>query len=346
MDSFGNRELIYRDPEISSHNPIPLRSRPVPPVIPDGSTRVAEGEAAEATVGLIDVYNSIKPMPKGTKIKALRVYQVIPLSLASAHIGRNIGLQLPGTYSINVARAVLGTVPVEEDGSAFFIAPARKELFFQALDENGLAVQTMRSGTHFMPGENTTCLGCHESKHSAGATAVPSGTPMAMKRKPSRLKPDVDGTNPFSYPRLVQPVLDRNCLGCHKENKGKAPHLDTGLVHGPSGGGGAGIMNWPTVYYASYLSLAPRFGTWKYAHSGAQWVKNKDVGSIPGKVGARVSKLYKMLKDGHHDVELSEEDMHRIIVWLDSYSPFYGVYEPKGGQAQLRGEIVYPTLKQ
>ncbi len=342
VDSFGNRELIYRDPDISSHNPIPLRRRPVPPIIPDGATRVAEGESAEATVGLINVYSSIYPMPKGTKIKALRIYQIFPLSVASEHIKHNIGLQIPGTYSVNVARAVLGTVPVEEDGSALFMAPARKELFFQALDENGMAVQTMRSGTHFMPGENTTCLGCHESKHSAGAAAVPAGTPLAMKRKPSRLKPDVDGTNPFSYPRLVQPVLDRNCVGCHDENKDKAPRLDPGLVTDPAGT----FMTVPTMYYASYMSLAPKFGTWKYTYSGELPAQNKDVASIPGKVGARVSKLYKMLQEGHHDVKLSEEDMHCLIVWLDSYSPFYGVYEPEGGLAQLKGVIVYPTLKQ
>ena len=347
VDSFGNRELLYRDPDISSHNPIPLRSRSVPPIVPDGSTRVAEGEPAEATVGLINVYNGIKPMAKDTKIKALRVYQVFPLSVASWHIKHNVGLQIPGTNSVNITRAVLGTVPVEEDGSAFFIAPARKELFFQALDENGMAVQTMRSGTHFMPGENTTCLGCHESKHSAGATAVPAETPMAMKRKPSRLKPDVDGTNPFSYPRLVQPVLDRNCVSCHNENKDKAPRLDSELVKDPAGG----WMNVPTTYYASYMSLAPKFGTWKYSDAALNGSitdpdQSKDVTSTPGQIGARVSRLYKMLKEGHHDVKLSEEDMHRIIVWLDSYSPFYGVYEPEGGLAQLKGEIVYPTLKQ
>ena len=318
---------------------MPIRSRFVPPIIPDGSTRVAEGEAAEATVGLINVYNSIKPMPNGTKIKALRIYQVFPLSVASMHIKHNIGLQLPGSQSVNIARAVLGTVPVEEDGSAFFIAPAQKELFFQALDENGMAVQTMRSGTHFMSGETTTCLGCHEPSHSAGATAASVGTPLAMKRKPSRLKPDVDGTNPFSYPRLVQPVLDRNCVSCHTEekNKGKAPRLDAELVQGPAGG----WMNVTTTYYASYMSLAPKFGTWTYGPAS----QSQDVTSTPGKVGAHVSKLYAMLKKGHHDIKLSEEDMHRIIVWLDSYSPFYGVYETEGGEAQLRGEIAYPTLE-
>ena len=65
----------------------------------------------------------------------------------------------------------------------------------------------------------------------------------------------------------------------------------------------------------------------------------------PGKFGARASKLYKMLKKGHHDVKLSAEDMHRITVWLDSCSIFYGVYEKEGGLAQLRGEIVHPTLE-
>jgi cytochrome c553 len=281
-------------------------------------------------------------MPKGTKIKALRIYQAFPLSLAARHIEHNIGLQIPGSMSVNVARAVLGTVPVEEDGSAFFIAPARRELFFQALDENGMAVQTMRSGTHFMPGENTTCLGCHEPSHSTAAPAGRVGVLLAMRRAPSRLKQDVDGTNPFSYPRLVQPVLDKNCVACHakEKNKDKAPRLDSGLVKGRGGG----WMNIPTTYFASYLSLTPKYGTWRYS-LGSRNERNDDLRSTPGKVGAKASKLYEMLRKGHHDVKLSDEDMHRLIVWLDSYSPFYGVYEPEGGKAQLRGEVVHPTLE-
>jgi len=283
LDSFGNRELIYRDPDISAHNPIPLRSRPTPPVIPDGSKRVAEGKPAEATVGLLNVYNSVKKFPDGAKIKALRVYQVFPQPMGSNDVPHNTGLQIPGSNSVNVARAVLGTVPVEEDGSAYFIVPARKELFFQALDEKGMAVQTMRSGTDFMPGENTTCLGCHEPRHAA-ATSTSVGSPLAMRRPPSRLKPDVDGTNPFSYPRLVQPVLDRNCVACHakEKNKSKAPQLDAELVKYPARDMGT---NKSTTYYRSYLSLTPKYGTWKYsdAHPAI------DLVSIPGKIGARVS---------------------------------------------------------
>jgi hypothetical protein len=130
------------------------------------------------------------------------------LSVGSDATAHNTGLQIPGSSSINIARAVLGTVPVEPDGSAYFTVPAGKELFFQALDEQGLVVTSMRSGTQFQPGETAMCQGCHEPRH--GTVPAPAGTPLAMRRAPSRPQPDVDGTNPFSYPRLVQPVLDQH----------------------------------------------------------------------------------------------------------------------------------------
>jgi hypothetical protein len=282
------------------------------------------------------VYNSVSKFPEGTKIKALRVYQIFPLPMASAAAPHNIGLQIPGTNSINIARAVLGTVPVEEDGSAHFVVPARKELFFQALDECGLAVQTMRSGTEFMPDEKAACLGCHERRHAVAAT-VNTRLPLAMRRPPSRLKPDVDGTNPFSYPRLVQPVLDKHCVECHAKKSDKAPRLDARLVKHRA----PGHMNIPTTYYTSYVSLTPKYGIWKYNDVPP----SQDLVSIPGKIGARASKLYAILEKGHYDVKLSKEEMHRITVWLDSYSQFYGVYEKEAGQAQLRGEVVRPTLE-
>lgn len=338
VDRFGNQELIYRDEAIGCHNPMPLRARPVPPIVPDGSQRAEPGEPAEATVAVMDVYNSQFEWPEGTKIKALRIYQIMPLSVASAKITHATGLQIPqGNDSINLARAVLGTVPVEEDGSAYFVVPAEKELFFQAIDENGLAVMSMRSGTHFQPGENTACQGCHEPTQAA-PTSVTSTTPLAMRRPPSRLTPDVDGTNPFSYPRLVQPVLERNCVECHEKHADEAPRLDAEIVQFPIGG----YMNPKTRYYASYNSLAPEFGFYDY---GGGWGDPSFYRTTPGKFGARASKLYQLLKDGHHDVKLSEEDLHRITVWLDSCSLFYGVYEKEGGEAQLRGEIAHPTLE-
>ncbi|MFO7775502.1 MAG: LamG-like jellyroll fold domain-containing protein [Candidatus Hydrogenedentota bacterium] len=337
LDSFGNRELLYRDPAIGSHHPIPLRPRPVPPALPDRATRVAEDEPAEATVGVVDVYNSKMPFPEDVKVSALRIKRLLPLSVPSALVPHNTGIQIPqGNDSINIARWILGTVPVEEDGSAHFTVPARAPLMFQALDEEGLAITSMRSATQFMPNEQHTCMGCHESPQSA--PSVPPQVPLAMRRPPSEIEPEVDGTAPFSYPRLVQPVLDRNCVECHQQNADTAPPLDSTLAEHPGGG----HMNRPTQYYTSYLSLAPEHGFYDYG--GEDWNDPQWYRTTPGEFGARASGLYHMLKEGHHDVQLSDEEMHRIVLWLDSVSLFYGVYEKEGGEAQLRGEEAEPTL--
>jgi len=324
VDIFGNKELIYRDPEIACQSPMPLHPRFKPPVLPDKSVRVARGQSAEATLALINVYDTLTPWPQDMKIKSLRVYQLLPMSVPSGAPPHETSLREPTAGdSVVLTRYVLGTVPVEEDGSAHFSVPARKELFFQALDEKGLAVQSMRSATYLQPGEMLVCQGCHEPRHRAPESL--KNIPIAMRREPSNLKPDVDGTNPFSYPRLVQPVLDKHCVQCHENHPNKAPRLDREVVV-------KGKQKW----YASYHSLAPEYSFWQYGHRHR---------TIPGKFGARVSKLYKMLQKGHHDVKLSQEEMHRITVWLDSCSIFYGVYEKEGGIAQLEGKIVYPTLE-
>ena len=324
VDSFGNKELIYRDPQIACHDPMPLRPRPRPPVVPVASKRVPPGEPAEGTLSLINVYDSLKPWPEGTKIKALRVYQIIPMSVPSGGPPHEIGLRVPsGGDSVILARYVIGTVPVEKDGSAHFTVPARKELFFQALDERGLAVQSMRSATYLQPGERLVCQGCHEPRHHA--PQLPAEPTLAQRRTPSRPKPDVDGSNPFSYPRLVQPVLDRHCVKCHAKHPKKAPDLTSKVV-------AKGNRKW----YASYHSLAAKYGFYNYRHAYR---------TTPGRFGARASKLFAMLEKGHNKVKLPPEDLHRITLWLDSCSIFYGVYERKGGEAQLRGEIAHPTLE-
>jgi len=163
------------------------------------------------------------------------------------------------------------------------------------------------------------CIGCHEPKHQA--PRVTGRVPLALRREPSRLKPDVDGSNPLSFPRLVQPVLDKHCVDCHRENADRAPNLAREPL----------VRNW----YASYHTLV-KYGFHDYGESYR---------TQPGKFGARASLLYQMLDNGHHGVELSKEELHRIALWLDCVSMFYGVYEREGGQAQLRGQIATPTLE-
>ena len=363
LDSFGNKELIYRDPEIGCSDPIPLRPRPAPPVMPEmrrrtplsdpaqryllaENTRATEGchpgattiaaasspadSAAsdrpevntqpEGTVAVVNVYESLRPWPAGTKITALRVLQVLPMSVPSGAPPHETGLRVASAGdSVVPVRYVLGTVPVEPDGSAHFVLPAHKEVFFQVLDDRGLAVQSMRSATYIHDSERLVCIGCHEPKHQA--PRVTGRVPLALRREPSRLKPDVDGSNPLSFPRLVQPVLDKHCVDCHRENADRAPNLAREPL----------VRNW----YASYHALV-KYGFHDYGESYR---------TQPGKFGARASRLYQMLQEGHHGVELGPEEMHRIALWLDCVSMFYGVYEREGGQAQLRGQIATPTLE-
>ncbi|MCX5682405.1 MAG: hypothetical protein NT049_01810, partial [Planctomycetota bacterium] len=318
VDSFGNKELLYRDPEIACMSPLPLRPTAAPPVGPTASQLVQSkparqatpaypGKPGEATIALVNVYASLRAWPADTKITALRVLQIIPMSVPSGGPPHETGqrIALAGD-SVVPPRYVLGTVPVEEDGSAHFTVPANREMFFQALDEKGMAVQSMRSATYLHEGERLVCAGCHEPKSSAPSSAAAS-VPVALRREPSKLAPDVDGANPFSYPRLVQPVLDRNCVECHAKNAPKACNLAREPIQ--------------KKWYASYNSLV-KYGFTSYG---------ENLRTTPGQFGAKGSKLYAILAKGHYDVKLSAEDMHRITLWLDLCTMFYGVYEKEGG---------------
>lgn len=326
IDRFGNKELIYRDEQIACIDPIPVRPRQKPPVIPDQTvqTLAARQRSADpdppATVSLLNVYDSDFAWPLGTRIAALRVIQVLPKTTPAPNDPRI------GVANQTNARAVLGTVPVEEDGSAHFEAPVGKELYFQALDASGMAVQSMRSGTYLHPGERMLCQGCHERKHRAPLPLA--STPLALRRPPSTIEPEADGSNPFSYVRLVQPVLDRNCVTCHREKK--ALELG-GAIEGPHG--------WTT----SYTNLAQKYGFYFDVGNGS--IKNGVHGgsrTIAGQFGARASKLMEYLGPEHYEVQLSPEDLRRITLWLDSNSEFFGSYE--NTEAQARGEIVLPTM--
>jgi hypothetical protein len=327
IDRYGNKELVYRDPAISCLSPMPLRSRPMPPLIPSQTTQTADdlaragGAAPPATIAVTNVYDSDFAWPAGTKITALRVVQVFPKTTAPPNQPRI------GVAEQTNARAVLGTVPVEEDGSAYFEAPPGRELYFQALDATGMAVQSMRSGTYLHPGEQLACQGCHEPKHRP-PTVVPAASRLALRRPPSRIQPEPDGAHPFSFVRLVQPVLDRNCVACHVEKK--AVDL-RGVVEGKHG------------WTRSYTNLAGKYGFYFHVTNGSiNTGVHGGSRTTPGQFGARGAPLLKYLDESHYGVKLSPEDRRRLTLWLDSNSEFYGAYE--NTTAQAKGEIVQPSL--
>ncbi|MFO7973658.1 MAG: discoidin domain-containing protein [Candidatus Hydrogenedentota bacterium] len=323
IDRFGNKELLYRDPDISCLSPLPFRPRPKPPVIPPGTVQTAETPPEEqtGTIAVMNVYESDFEWPEDSKVAALRIIQVLPKTTPPPNAPRI------GVANQTNARAVLGTVPVEPDGSIHFRAPAGKLIYFQALDAQGRAIQSMRSATYLHAGENLTCLGCHERKHRAGFRVA--STPLALQRPPSEIQPDVEGSNPFNYQRLVQPVLDRHCVDCHKEEK--VLPLD-------------GQPEGPHLWARSYNNLAKDYGFYFNVSNGS--IKDGVHGgsrTIPGAFGARASKLFDYLSGQHYDVKLPEEDAYRLALWLDCNSEFYGAYE--NTEAQSRGELVTPSLE-
>jgi hypothetical protein len=323
VDAFGNKELIYRDPDVACMNPIPLRSTAQPAAAAVATSKPAKiRDQGEATLAVLNVYDTRSDWPAGTKIKSLRVFQLIPCAVPSGGLRpHETGARIAEAKdSVVPCRWVLGTVPVEEDGSAHFKVPAYRELFFQAIDDRGMAVTSMRSATSLRDGERLVCAGCHEPKsHVPKAIATPV---LALQRAPSTPTPDVDGSRPFSYPRLVQPVLDRYCVKCHEEKRDqKAPSLAREPI--------------ANKFYASYNTLV-KYGFTAYGDNYR---------TRPGQFGARASKLVEMLEKGHYDVKLSAEDFHRLTLWIDSCSMFYGVFEKEPGEAQLRGEVAHAILE-
>jgi hypothetical protein len=201
---------------------------------------------------------------------------------------------------------------------------------FQALDADGLAYRTMRTVTYLQPGERRACVGCHERRNeTAYATAA-----RASRRPAARLRRSPLDGEPFSYVRVVQPVLDRHCVRCHS---------------GPAPAGGMDLTGAPLGSFSrSYLSLCgapappgdpsvlvPRFP----ARNQIQ------VTPAGGAIGARGSRLVRLLRNGHGGTLVGAEDLRRIGVWLDCNAIFYGVTEPEGQAAQRRGEVAYPTIE-
>lgn len=321
VDSFGNRIFLYRDSAISCLDPIPLRPRKGPPIIPSLTRQTLadlNGEPAPAygTVAVMNTYLSDMNWPENTKIKQLRIINIFGKSNANQD-------EPPiGLAAQSLARGVIGTVPVEEDGSAHFRVPAGMSFYMQALDEEGKMVQNMRSATYVHPGERLTCIGCHESKQS---TPDPSGGfPSALRRKPSEPKRGPVGSYPIQFPLLVQPVLDNKCVDCHV--KEKAPGL-------------SGIVFDETTGRSQAFETLKDFA-WGMAGGNGAIVQNGRSYSVPGQDGARVSKLYEILKKGHFQVELTPEEWERIITWLDCNSNYYGAYHNE--EAQTKGVVVKP----
>ncbi len=313
FDRFGNLELLYRDASISSMCPLPVKPRPRPAAL--ASAAAWDNEPAAGEMLLQDVYQGdLNAFARGS-VRRLRIVGIPPKTQP------NMNTPVLGVTQDDPGKFVLGTVPVEEDGSAYFRVPAGMPLFFQALDADGVALQTMRSATYVPPGQTYACVGCHDHRQ----TAPPSRAPLAAARFPSDIEPGPDGSWPLDFAVLVQPVLERQCVRCHRpgaEGEGAKTDLTAAL---------------------SYQTLVSYGGPESVRqHVLDRWNARR---SAAGAGAASTSPLLQLLRRGHYEVALTPNEMERLVTWLDTYGQQRGSYSPEQEERlrQLR-ERLKPLL--
>lgn len=296
FDAEGNMEMIYRDPDISTMYPIPVRPRNVPPVVP----AVAKQDRNEGQFLVQNVYQGLGEEWRGA-IKSLRLVAVPPKTQPWKHVPP-IGLT-----EDDPGKCVLGTVPVEADGSANFRVPAGVIVFFQALDEKGRALQTMRSVTHVQPGQTVSCIGCHTDRQAAPEQKVL----LASAREPSKIRPGPEGSWPLKFETLVQPVLDKHCVQCHQPGNDSAQAAKFDLT--------------PEKAYQSLT----RYG--KPSLYDQVMEGYREGVSHFGKGVALSSALLALLDDekGHHGVCLDTDSYDRLVTWMDVYAQKAGSFSPE-----------------
>ncbi len=335
----GRRELLAADSHISSLQPLPVIARKVPHIRPS----IVDYRRKTGTFYLQDIYvgPGLKGIPRGT-IKKLRVVELRFREMnigANSSSGKGGGARVvtpvavgTGTWDVKV---ILGDATVYEDGSAMFEVPARTPVYFQALNEKNQVVQTMRSWATLMPGESFSCVGCHENKSDTPQAAAKVA--MAMKAGPERLKEFYGRPRGFSFPKEIQPILNRHCIRCHNaKGKGKAaryvltdePVVDTRAKR-----------KWSRAYLT--LTRTRSAGKSNFdkgrANELVNWISNSSEPTmIPPRYGGSTrSKLITMLETGlmpppaaagSPKAKLSREELDKLCAWIDLAIPFCGDY--------------------
>lgn len=208
----------------------------------------------------------------------------------------------PGGYGNNAQNIlrILGQVPVEPDGSAHFEAPAMRSLVFTLLAKDGTAIKTMRSWTGVMPGERSSCIGCHEYR----AAAIPDANPIAARKPPCKIQPFTGIPAIIDFNRDIQPILTAKCQPCHNPTKRE---------------GGLSLVGHAGLHYThAYSDLIER-----------GWVKPSGIGEgrdKPYSAGSATAKLLPLLAAGHQNVQMTNQELLLFRLWIDSGAFYAGTY--------------------
>jgi hydrazine synthase alpha subunit-like protein/WD40 repeat protein len=305
LDLFGNEILLHSE-EAGCFDPMPLAPRPRPRAIP---TRVDQkNNNGYFYVADVHLGSGMENIARGG-VKFLRVVESPEKRFWTHTAWNGSGTQAPGmAWNDFNNKRILGTVPVEADGSAYFSVPADTFVYFQLLDEKGMMIQSMRSGTIVRPGEKIGCVGCHDNRR----TSVPNRPTLALARGPSPLTPWHGPARKFNYMTEVQPVFDQHCVSCHDYENENGKELNL-----------AGDMG--LIFNTSYVELRSK----NYVH-----VPGAGPATVmpPRSWGAYVSPLVSVLLNGHKDqqidqqIRLDQQSFDRIVTWIDINAPYYPDY--------------------
>ncbi|MCY2990871.1 MAG: SUMF1/EgtB/PvdO family nonheme iron enzyme [Planctomycetota bacterium] len=322
VDVFDNLLLLKESPGYALLEPIPLQPTPTPPSLTD---RV-DPQRTDAVVYMADVYRGggLKNIPRGT-VKRLRLFTY---HFSYRGMGGLLGaIGMDGPWDI---KRVLGTVPVEDDGSAAFRVPANTPISVQPLDANGQALQLMRSWFTAMPGEILSCIGCHDKQN----TGPPNQPTLAARRAPSEIEPWQGPTRGFAFHREVQPVLDKHCVSCHNDQ----PRPDGSRLADLRGS--QKITDWSSDI-AGHVS--PTVGG-KFSVPYAElhrFVRRPGIESdihllAPMEFHAEATELVQILRKGHYGVQLDAVDWERLVTWIDLNAPYHGTWSEIVGAATVK----------
>jgi hypothetical protein len=334
MNDRGCTKTLYTLPEedqkagLACHEPRPLISHPRERVIAPKIDRAKD----TGQLILADIYEgrNMTGVERG-EIKKLLVLESLPKPINFT--GGMEPLSYGGTFTLE---RVLGTVPVEPDGSACLEAPALRSVFLVALDKDDLSVKRMQSFLTVQPGEVLGCVGCHEQRTR---TFPPGGELMALTRPPSKIEPIKDAPEVFDFPRDIQPILDKHCVPCH----GYEPSQDGG----PRAGGVVLTGDRGPMFSHSYFTLSARL----QISDG----RNRPQSNYPPRgIGSSASPLMRKIDGSHYGAKISAHERDLVRLWIDTGGPYPGTYAGLGcgmigGYAENiidRADIDWPSMKE
>ena len=317
-DVFDNLVPVCEAPGYALLEPVPLRQTARPPVLADK----VDLQRRDAEVFLADVYAGpgLQGVARGT-IKSMRL-----VSYHFAYQGMGGEPDAPGMDGPWDVKRVLGTVPVDADGSARFRVPAYTPIALQPLDADGKAVQLMRSWFTAMPGEVVSCVGCHEQQNSTPALRRTT----AATRPADAVRPWYGSARGFDFVREVQPVLDRWCVGCHSGKPRPDRKTIPDLTDRPAA---------PQQDNTNAYNLASRFTPSYYALRRLVRTPTRE-GDMhllpPWEYHADTTRLVQMLRKGHHGVAPDAEAWDRLVTWIDLGAPAHGTWTDICGAARVQ----------